>query len=98
MHRGRLILIDLPRVVDLVGNPRAEEFLRRDVRNVTAWFAAHGLPQRLADPEVLFARLVTEPFRAGPRREASDRRNVCPVPVRGTGRQAGKERTWQGER
>jgi RIO kinase 1 len=40
----RLVLIDLPQVVDVVGNPRGPEYLARDVRNVATWFTARGLP------------------------------------------------------
>ncbi|WP_028922902.1 serine protein kinase RIO [Pseudonocardia acaciae] len=62
VHGERLVLIDLPQVVDLVGNPSGDEFLGRDVHNITAWFEARGLPARLLDPEALFARLVAEAF------------------------------------
>jgi hypothetical protein len=41
---GRLVLIDLPQVVDVVGNPQGPEFLARDVRRITEWFTARGLP------------------------------------------------------
>ena len=43
VHDGRLVLIDLPQVVDVIGNPRGAEFLARDVRNVAAWFTSRGL-------------------------------------------------------
>jgi RIO kinase 1 len=49
VHRGRLVLIDLPQVVDIVANPQGPAFLARDVRIVTDWFLAHGLPAQLAD-------------------------------------------------
>ncbi len=49
VHRGRLVLIDLPQVVDIVANPQGPAFLARDVRIVTDWFTAHGLPPQLAD-------------------------------------------------
>jgi RIO kinase 1 len=65
VHGDRLVLIDLPQVVDLVGNPSGDEYLRRDVRNITGWFEARGLPARLADPEALFARLVARAFGFG---------------------------------
>jgi RIO kinase 1 len=48
VHRGRLVLIDLPQVVDIVANPQGPAFLARDVRIVTDWFTAHGLPPQLA--------------------------------------------------
>lgn len=51
VHRGRLVLIDLPQAVDLVGNPQGLAFLRRDCANVCTWFAAHGVPE--ADDEEL---------------------------------------------
>jgi RIO kinase 1 len=43
VHRGRLILIDLPQVVDVVANPRGADFLTRDIRNVAKWFTARGI-------------------------------------------------------
>ncbi|HYZ36008.1 MAG TPA: RIO1 family regulatory kinase/ATPase [Pseudonocardiaceae bacterium] len=49
VHRGRLVLIDLPQVVDIVSNPQGREFLARDVQIVTDWFIARGLPQQVAD-------------------------------------------------
>lgn len=48
VHRGRLVLIDLPQVVDLVANPQGAEFLARDVRIVTDWFVSRGLPGQVA--------------------------------------------------
>ncbi|MBO0849462.1 MAG: kinase [Pseudonocardia sp.] len=65
VHGDRLVLIDLPQVVDLVGNPSGDEYLRRDVRNIVTWFEARGLPAPLVDPEALFARLVAEAFGSG---------------------------------
>jgi len=53
----RLVLIDLPQVVDVVGNPQGLEFLARDCRNVCSWFQARGLD---ADEQALFAELVTQ--------------------------------------
>ena len=53
----RLVLIDLPQVVDVVGNPQGLEFLARDCRNVCSWFAARGLD---VDEQELFAELVTQ--------------------------------------
>ncbi len=34
VHHGRLVLIDLPQAVDLVGNPQGFGFLRRDCDNI----------------------------------------------------------------
>jgi RIO kinase 1 len=41
---SRLVVIDLPQVVDVVGNPQGPAFLARDVSRVADWFAARGLP------------------------------------------------------
>jgi RIO kinase 1 len=46
VHRGRLVLIDLPQVVDIVANPQGPAFLARDLRIMTDWFTAHGLPRQ----------------------------------------------------
>ena len=43
VHDDRVWLIDLPQIVDLIGNDNGPTFLRRDVANVSAWFAARGL-------------------------------------------------------
>ncbi|HET6502158.1 MAG TPA: RIO1 family regulatory kinase/ATPase [Amycolatopsis sp.] len=40
---GRLMLIDLPQVVDVVANPGGTGFLDRDVRTLAGWFTARGL-------------------------------------------------------
>src|SRR6185312_10649892 len=43
VHRGRLIIIDLPQVVDVIAHPRGAEFLERDAANVARWFTARGI-------------------------------------------------------
>jgi RIO kinase 1 len=43
VHDGRLVLIDLPQAVDLVGNPQGFAFLRRDCDNICTWFRARGV-------------------------------------------------------
>lgn len=58
VHEGRLMLIDLPQIVDLVANPRGLEFLTRDVTNVTDWFRSRGLPEEEANPTTLTEELV----------------------------------------
>ncbi len=60
VHHGRLVMIDLPQVVDVISHPNGQSFLTRDARNVATWFAARGLPA--ADPERL-ARLLHEEAR-----------------------------------
>jgi len=57
VHQGRLVLIDLPQIVDVVANPRGAEFIARDVNNVANWFRARGLP---IDSEELVDRLLLE--------------------------------------
>ena len=56
----RLVVIDLPQVVDLVGNAAGFDLLLRDCTNVCAWFRRRGLPQ--ADEQVLFADLMAHAF------------------------------------
>ncbi|MEZ0111919.1 RIO kinase 1 [Catenulispora sp. EB89] len=60
VHHGRLVLIDLPQVVDVVVNPKGREYMTRDVHNVAKWFLARGLPERFADPEALLEMLASE--------------------------------------
>lgn len=48
VHDGRLVLIDLPQVVDVVANPQGATFLDRDVRTVATWFNARGRPTDVA--------------------------------------------------
>jgi RIO kinase 1 len=60
VHDERLVIIDLPQVVDVIAHPNGRGFLDRDARNVATWFAARGLPA--ADPEWL-ARLLIEEAR-----------------------------------
>jgi RIO kinase 1 len=58
VHEGRLVLIDVPQVVDIVANPQGPAYLERDCANMCRWFAARGLPG--ADPELLFGDLMAE--------------------------------------
>jgi RIO kinase 1 len=60
VHRRRLVLIDLPQVVDVVANPQGPDFLARDVRVVANWFVARGMPPEEADAEALTSVLLTE--------------------------------------
>jgi RIO kinase 1 len=55
VHDGRLVLIDLPQAVDLVGNPQGFDYLRRDCVNICTWFVARGVP---ADADDLCAELM----------------------------------------
>ncbi|MFI6794490.1 serine protein kinase RIO [Streptosporangium canum] len=58
VHEGRLVIIDLPQIVDVVAHPTGPEFLDRDARNVAAWFTARGLAA--ADGESLAGLLRAE--------------------------------------
>ena len=55
VHEDRLVLIDLPQAVDLVGNPQGFTYLRRDCENICAWFKARGVA---ADAEMLYDDLL----------------------------------------
>jgi RIO kinase 1 len=55
VDEGRLVLIDLPQAVDLVGNPQGFQFLQRDCLNICRWFAGHGVS---ADPTDLVEMLL----------------------------------------
>lgn len=51
----RLVVIDVPQMVDLVANPQGLDLLHRDCVNVASWFVRRGLD---VDAESLFAELV----------------------------------------
>ncbi|MDE9366128.1 serine/threonine protein kinase [Luteipulveratus sp. YIM 133132] len=55
----RLVVIDLPQAVDVVGNPQGMDFLHRDCRNIARWFSAKG---HEVDEESLFADLLAYAF------------------------------------
>ncbi len=55
----RLVIIDLPQLVDLVGNAQGFDFLLRDCTNVSSWFTRRGLE---VDPQELFGELVAHAF------------------------------------
>jgi RIO kinase 1 len=57
---SRLVLIDLPQVVDVVGNPQGPAYLARDVARVAGWFTARGLPAEVGGPDALLDELCAE--------------------------------------
>lgn len=59
VHHGRVVVIDLPQLVDVVANPGGMAFLERDCTNICDWFTRRGL-ERYADE--LLADLVAELF------------------------------------
>jgi RIO kinase 1 len=60
VHGGELVLIDLPQLVDVVANPQGRTFLRRDVAAVCKWFRSRGLPDDVADPDLVVELLLDE--------------------------------------
>jgi RIO kinase 1 len=55
----RLVIIDLPQIVDLVGNLNGMDFLQRDCANVCGWFRSRGLE---VDEHALFGELMAHAF------------------------------------
>ena len=55
----RLVIIDFPQIVDLVGNPAGFDFLLRDCTNVCGWFRARGLA---VDEQEVFGHLMAHAF------------------------------------
>jgi RIO kinase 1 len=60
VHSGRLVMIDMPQIVDVIANPRGAEFLTRDSGNVTRWFTARGLTGVTPAPADLAGLLLAE--------------------------------------
>jgi serine/threonine-protein kinase RIO1 len=52
---GRLVVIDLPQVVEFTTNTDAYDLLHRDVANVGEWFNRHGVR---VDVEAVYAELL----------------------------------------
>lgn len=57
VHHGRVVMIDLPQLVEVSSNPSGIALLHRDCVNVCTWFARKGHER---DAEELFATLLTE--------------------------------------
>ena len=55
----RLVVIDLPQVVDVVANPAGTEFLMRDCHNMCTWFQRRGLE---VDTHDLFGEVVAQAY------------------------------------
>ena len=60
VHDGRLVMIDLPQVVDVIANPRGAWFLTRDAENIGRWFGHHGLAGVRPEPADLGTLLRRE--------------------------------------
>jgi RIO kinase 1 len=55
LHQERVVVIDWPQIVDVIGNPHGPEFLERDARTICEWFTRRGHP---VDPGDLFGDLM----------------------------------------
>lgn len=56
VHEGRVRVIDLPQIVDVIANPQGLDLLHRDCVNVCDWFARRRVE---CDAEELFADLLS---------------------------------------
>ena len=61
VHQDRVVVIDLPQLVDIAANPAGATLLQRDCHNICEWFIRRGVA---ADEEELFADLIGEAFGA----------------------------------
>jgi len=59
VHDGRVVVIDLPQIVDLVANPNGIGLLHRDCVNICDWFSRKRVD---VDAEELFAELLAEVY------------------------------------
>ena len=59
VHEGRVVVIDLPQIVDAVANPNGIALLHRDCVNIADWFTRKRVE---VDAEQLFAELLAELF------------------------------------
>ena len=59
VHDGRVRVIDLPQIVDIIANPQGLDLLHRDCVNVRDWFARQRVD---CDAEELFTDLLAASF------------------------------------
>jgi len=59
VHEGRVRVIDLPQIVDIIANPQGLDLLHRDCVNICDWFARHRVE---CDAEELFAELMAASY------------------------------------
>ncbi|MEP6479104.1 MAG: RIO1 family regulatory kinase/ATPase [Rhodoglobus sp.] len=59
VHDGRIVVIDLPQIVDAVSNPNGLDLLHRDCTNIADWFTRQRVE---VDAEELFAEMLGELF------------------------------------
>jgi len=60
VHHDRLLMIDMPQIVDVITNPRGAVFIDRDAANIARWFTARGLTGCDPEPADLAAALRIE--------------------------------------
>ncbi len=58
----RIVIIDLPQVIDVIGNPQGFDYLMRDCTNIATWFRSRGLDPEIADEQAMFADLMASAF------------------------------------
>jgi RIO kinase 1 len=65
VNYGRLVMIDLPQVVDVIANTQGDRYLTRDAENVGRWFTARGLsgvdPEPADLPDLLRREAMLDP-------------------------------------
>lgn len=59
VHEGRVRVIDLPQIVDIIANPQGLDLLHRDCVNICDWFTRHRVD---CDAEALFADLLASSY------------------------------------
>ncbi|WP_102193444.1 serine protein kinase RIO [Microbacterium aurantiacum] len=59
VHEGRVRVIDLPQIVDIIANPQGLDLLHRDCVNVCDWFTRRRVD---CDAEELFAELLAASY------------------------------------
>lgn len=59
VHEGRVRVIDLPQIVDIIANPQGLDLLHRDCVNICDWFARRRVE---CDGEELFAELLAASY------------------------------------
>jgi RIO kinase 1 len=57
VHEGRIVVIDLPQIVDAISNPNGIGLLHRDCVNIAEWFTRKRVE---VDAEQLFGELLAE--------------------------------------
>ena len=59
VHEGRVRVIDLPQIVDIIANPQGLDLLHRDCVNICDWFARRRVE---CDAEELFAEMLAASY------------------------------------